>query len=320
MTWIVLFPLLLVFAALARTFGKKWAAKATHPDTESLNRGDYKAAGIGAKIVSWATLGGAALLTVLSCLYTVDAGYVGVVKTFGHISGQTTDGLVVVGPWQQVTKVSTRTGAVHFKDIESFSSETQDVFIDATLNLSVSPLDVQKLYRTVGSDWFEKLVPPRVNQTIKDVTVKFPSVLIAPNREEIRKAVRDRLEAQLARYSIHVTDFLLDNISFPKAFTDAILRKQVATQDAQTAQNKIKVSEAEAKQKAARAEGDAAATLINATAQAKANRLLAQSLSTELIQFTAIQKLNPNIKTVIVPSGSGLLLPSSVVGDSGGGK
>ena len=315
MGWLVMFPLLLLLAFVGWRVGKGWLAKSKDETVRSSDQGDYKVAGVGAYAVGGLALGGAVLLTALSTLYAIPAGHVGVIKTFGGITGQTGDGLTMVAPWSSVSVVSTQVQRQHFQGIAAFSKETQDVFIDATLNLSVSPGAVQNLYRTVGADWFDKLVPPRVNQTVKDETVKFLSVNIAPNRETIRKDVRDRLEAQLAQYSIHVQDFLLDNITFPKDFTDAILRKQVATQDAQTAQNRIKVSEAQASQVAAAAKGDAQATLIKATAQAKANHLLNQSLSTNLIQFTAVQKLAPGVKTILLPSNSNFILPSSVTGN-----
>ena len=59
------------------------------------------------------------------------------------------------------------------------------------------------------------LIEPRVAQNFKDETVKYKSVDIAPpDREKIRQAVRQRLEAELSPYSIHIIDLLLDNSGF----------------------------------------------------------------------------------------------------------
>jgi len=91
---------------------------------------------------------------------------------------------------------------------------------------------VQQLYRTVGLNFFNVLVESRVIQNFKDETVKYKSVEIAPNRESIRKAVRERLEKELSPFSIEVVDLLLDNIDFNPEFKKAIEDKQIATQRA----------------------------------------------------------------------------------------
>ena len=41
-------------------------------------------------------------VTLWSCFHTIDYGHVGLVKTFGAITGQTGSGLVFTAPWQDV--------------------------------------------------------------------------------------------------------------------------------------------------------------------------------------------------------------------------
>ena len=96
--------------------------------------------------------------------------------------------------------------------------------------MQVSPKFIQDLYRDVGADYFDILVRPRVLQAFKDETVKYTSVLVAPNRETIRKTVRERLTNELKAHSIAVQDLLVDNISFTKKFQDSIEEKQSQTQ------------------------------------------------------------------------------------------
>jgi len=223
--------------------------------------------------------------------HSVTAGHVGIVYQFGGIVGQKTDGFQTTWPWQSMREASVQVQRHTFDRLDSFSQETQDVYITATLNYEVSPGDIQRLYRTVGPDYFEKLIVPRVNQFFKDETVKFRSVEIAPNRDTIREQVRKKLKAELASSSIQVDDLLIDNIDFPAAFKEAIVQKQVATQNALREQQNVKRAEFEAEQVIARAKG-----------QAEANKLIDRSLTQMIINYTLVQKLAPTIQTALVPS------------------
>jgi regulator of protease activity HflC (stomatin/prohibitin superfamily) len=192
--------------------------------------------------------------------------------------------------------------------LDAFSSESQDVFIGAVVNLRVDPRDVQELARTVGNNYVERLVLPRLHQIVKDTTVGYKSVDVAPNREAIRQAVRDRLGTELSENSINVVDLLITNINFRPEFKDAIEAKVKAEQDALTEQNKIQIAKAQAEQIAATAEGQANKLRIEAQGQADANRLINESLTPLLIQFQALQKLADNVQIALIPSGQGIII------------
>ena len=138
------------------------------------------------------------VLTVARSVKVVEAGHVGLVYRFGDIVGQRDAGLSLIWPWESFKTADIRIQKVRpdsdcangFEEcLEAFSSETQDVFVVATANISVNPDAVQQLYRTVGPDYDDKLVRPRLLQIFKDETVKYRSVDIAPAREMIRAAV-----------------------------------------------------------------------------------------------------------------------------------
>lgn len=242
------------------------------------------------------------VFTIVQSFHSVRAGYVGVVYQFGNIVGQTEAGLVTIWPWQEVREANVQVQRAQFSDLEAFSAETQDVFIVATINYRVDPVSIQDLYRGVGSDYFEKLVPTRVNQLFKDETVKYRAVQIAPNREQIRRSVRERLATELAKYSIQVEDLLIDNIKFSPEFTRAIEDKQIATQQAQAAQNRVREAKFKAQQLIEQAQGEA-----------RAFRIKNRTLTPLVVQQNAIDKLNPNIEVLILPSNSNFLLPASLL-------
>jgi regulator of protease activity HflC (stomatin/prohibitin superfamily) len=248
--------------------------------------------------------------------HSVDAGHVLVVRQFGEIVGQRGDGFQTIAPWQTAEEVSTQVESRAFQmddrsqiaGIEgavrtgpAVSEETQPVYAVVTLNYRVSDQAVQRLFTEVGSNFFDRVVAPRVFQVFKNETVKFKSVEVAPSREQIRRQVQIELDRQLQDFSIDVVDFLINDLGFPQAFTEAIERKQVATQDALAAQQKVAQSKAEAQQEIERARG-----------QAQAQRLRANALTDRNLQFEALQifKANPP-QIVFLPSGASNLLDPS---------
>jgi len=271
--------------------------------TPAADRGLLVMVAAAALFVVWTVL-----QTAVSSIRQVEAGHVGVVYQFGSIVGQRSEGLQFIAPWQTMRTASVQVQRAQFTQIENFTSETQDVFIDATVNYSVSEKAVQNLYRTVGVNWFDRLVDARVQNFFKEEVVKFTAVDVAPNRETIRTAVRDRLARELASYSVTIQDLLITNISFSSAFKGAIEQKQIATQDALREGERIKQREAEAQQAKAVAIGKADALREEAKGQADANTLLTASLTPELIQFQAVQKLADNVQIALIPSGQGIII------------
>lgn len=252
------------------------------------------------------------LISVWNAAYQVPAGHVGIVYSFGGITGQRGDGLQWVAPWQSVKYASVQVQGHKFEKLASFSVETQDVFVDATINVQVSPQYIQELYREVGANYFDILVRPRVLQAFKDETVKYTSVNIAPNRETMRKTVRERLTSELKAHSITVQDLLVDNISFTPKFQNAIEEKQSQTQLALAERAKVEGEKAKADQKIEEARGTAQSILVNAEKQAEANRKLAASITPEYIQYIFASKLSPNVNVMMVPTNQQFIMGSEM--------
>jgi len=307
MSYVIWMAILAVIAALLFT------AQRTFPETR-----DYR----GSTILLLASLlkpGGFLILvlmvfiTFFASVHQVPAGHIGVVYEFGGIKGQIGEGLQFVAPWRDVLLANIQVQRRVFDKLNAFSEESQDVFVRASLNVRVSPQTIQQLYRTVGPNFFNVLVESRVIQNFKDETVKYKSVEIAPNRENIRKAVRERLEKELSPFSIEVVDLLLDNIDFNPEFKKAIEDKQIATQRALEEQQKIEGEKHKAQQAIERAKGEGSAILFRAEKEAEANRKLAASLTPELVRYAMVQKLSDKIQVMMLPSGQNFILDSDIL-------
>lgn len=265
------------------------------------------------KDIGWAVL---VLSTVVFAIATgffsmarVNTGHVGIVRQFGRIEGQVNPGVSFIAPWKTMDSINIQVQKKTFDDLAAFSQETQSVKITTTINYSISKSAVQKLVSNVGTDWFDRLVPNNLNQSFKDETVKFAAVDIAPNRETIRSAVIADMRKRLGTtYSININDINIDNIEFSPQFEAAIEAKQEATQSALRAKAQVQQAQFEAQSVVAAAKGEADANVTRAAGQAEANRKLNESLSPNVLQYIAIQKLAPNVQIALLPSGSGSLI------------
>ena len=270
------------------------------------------------------------VVTLFTTVHQVGAGHVGIVYTFGNITGQRSAGLQMTLPWQSIKSANIQVQTFCFFDdatkcpegavevaqgLDSFSEETQNVYIDAVLNIEVSPGEVQSLYTNVGPNYVNKLIPGRIAQIFKDETVNYKAVDIAPNREKIRANVEEQLRQEMTQYSINVSALLIENITFDQEFEAAITAKQVAAQEALKQQQLVAAERARADQVIETARGAAESLRVTAEGQADANRSISASLTPELIQFQAVQKLADNVQIALIPSGQGIIIdPTTLFG------
>ena len=309
MSWVVSMILALVICGAVFFVGRAARYGAATGSQERF-RGSIAMVVAGVVFALWV-----GLHTVFASVKPIEAGHVGVVYQFGEIVGQREEGLQFIAPWQEVRRESVQVQRFKFTDITAFSQETQDVFVIATVNYSVSPNAVQNLYRQVGRNWFDRLIEPRVLNFFKEETVKYATVDVGPNRELIRTAVKNRLASDLEPFSIQIDDLLIDNIDFSPEFKASIEQKQIATQDALREQERVKQRQFEAQQAVETAKGEADSIRARASGQADANRSLAESLTPEVIQFQAIERLSDNIQIALIPSGQGIILdPATLLG------
>ena len=267
------------------------------------NRVDTR--GIWVSAVVFAVLAVASLSIVI-----VPAGYVGVVTNFGRVEERTLlAGLQVVTPIaESVHLIDTRVQPHDFKDIDAASKEYQQVRASGKLNYHIDPAFAFVVYRQLGPDFASKVIDPALNDFVKEAMPQYAITEILPKREEIRQKAKDAMNANLARYHIVVDDIYLANISFSDEYEQAIEDKQVAAQQVQTQLQVLEQKRIQAQQAVVDAEGKANAAVALATGQAEANRLLSESLTANLIEYTAITKLNDKISIILLPATGNFLL------------
>ena len=243
----------------------------------------------------------------LSCVQTVPTGHTGVVTTFGRVENTTLDsGVHFVLPWQNVVKMDNRVQK-ETVELPCFSSDIQEVNLTYTINYQIKKSDAQTIYRTIGVDYYVTVIQPCITESVKVVTARYTAEQLVGKRNELAAAIELDLAEKLLSYNIELVSTSIENMDFTSAFTDAVEAKQVAQQNKLRAETEAeqKVIEARAAAEVRKVEADAAAYEVRAKAEAEAeaNRMISESLTQALINYTYAQSWDGELPTVMTGGG-----------------
>jgi regulator of protease activity HflC (stomatin/prohibitin superfamily) len=211
---------------------------------------------------------------------TVPAGERGVLLRFGNaLKVPLTPGLHFIIPFVD---------AVVLMNVQVQKSQDSE---------SAASRDLQDVTTTVATNWH--ILPEQASAIYQDAvkanTAFYNAEDIIAHRDELRSKITAQLSERLKRYDVAIDAVNLTNITFSKAFNDAIEAKQVSQQQAQQAEYDLQKAKVAAQQK-----------VVEAQAQSDAQKLLQQTLTPQIIQQQAIQKWNGVLPTVV---GTGGVLP-----------
>jgi regulator of protease activity HflC (stomatin/prohibitin superfamily) len=247
---------------------------------------------------------------VLSAFIQVPAGFVGVVRSFGAVTGAVLDpGLHFVAPVVNTVDIlDTRVRSIQIPDYQAASKEQQDLFLDIALNYAVRPSDAPRIVQELGLNFEDTIVKPRFLDIPKSVTDDYPTAIVLNSRDEIRQRAVELLRAELEPRGFVVVGINIQNFSYSPAYNQAIEDKQVAQQQVETERQKLAQAVIVAEQRVAAAKGEADAQIERARGEAEANRLVNESLTSAILQNRYIEKLSDQIQVMLVPSDGGPLI------------
>jgi regulator of protease activity HflC (stomatin/prohibitin superfamily) len=190
------------------------------------------------------------------------------------------------------------------------------VKLNVTINYNFIPEKVTSLYERFrgmdGDTLVENMVQNSIIAYIKEVTPKFSVMdIYSTKRSEVSQAITEYLNSKLnEEYGINVSSALIIDVQLDETLQAKIQAKEQAKQDAEKAELDRQTAIAQAETDKVKAQTKADIKILEAEAEAKANKLLEKSLTDKVIQEKYIEKWDGKMPTVVTGSDAGIMLPS----------
>ena len=255
-------------------------------------------AGIGVAVIAF-------LIFALSSTTYVNPGHVGIIihRTGGgvdatpygpglHLRNPLTTGIQEYPTFMQtlvLTKGGNGEGTQNNDEINVNSVEGQPLSLDVSMSFELDPRMVPSLYTTFRADVAtveHTYVKQAIRQALQEVVGNEAIAdIIGPKKAEVTVRVQTLIAQRLSQYGIIVKQFTINELRAPPAVIEAINQKNVMQQQSLTAENELQKNKFQAQGDSIKGAGRAKAILAEAEAQAKANILLAQSITATLVSY-----------------------------------
>ena len=193
-------------------------------------------------------------------------------------------------------------GSSQNDEINVNSVEGQPLSLDVSLSFELDPAQTPKLYSTFRTDMdliTHGYVKQTIRQALQEVIGQEPVAdVIGPKKAEATNRTFALIAKRLAPYGFQVKQFTINELRAPSTVMDAINTKNVMQQQALTAQNELQKNTFQAQGDSIKAAGRAKAITAEAEAQARANELLARSITPTLVQYELTKKWDGKLPQV----------------------
>ena len=235
---------------------------------------------------------------------SIDSGEVGVVKSWGKVQeNPISAGLSMsLTPGTDLYTMAVNNKVANFSGLDKEDSKTElneaaiivitsddqnkesgmgiQVPLDITVMYQLKPNMAPKMMADFGPDgvWDSKLIVKETRSSVRDAIGQVSLGALNKQRDSYEIKIQNLMNNKLSTYGVTVTNVAIRNIGVPKAVTDAVLSKATAQQKAEAAKYEVERAKAEAEIEIAKAEG-----------VAKANDILASSLTDRLVKYKQLE-------------------------------
>ena len=202
-------------------------------------------------------------------------------------------------PWNDIYKFDITDNLVE-ETIDVLDKNGLNINVDVTMSFHPVYDSIGEIYETFQMDYLRRLVRPEFRSTVRQVMGRFTAEEIySTKRSEVESLIQSEASLVLIKpgNNIVMKSLLIRSISLPDQIKNAIESKLQQEQEALAYQFRLEKEKSEAERKRIAAEGEA-----------KANRIINNSLTPNLLKMRGIEATSklaesPNSKVIVVGSG-----------------
>ncbi|HOS96181.1 MAG TPA: prohibitin family protein, partial [Deltaproteobacteria bacterium] len=205
------------------------------------------------------------LLAVANPVTVIPAGHVGIKDFFGMVSPNTlSPGLGIIVPFTRVVKMTVQTQEI-LEQADTPSREGLIINLEVSLLYRLDASKAAEIYKKVGRNYVQVVVEPQLRSAIREITASYDAKsLYSSERNKIAMEIQDMFVHLTKDRGIITDQVLLRKIGLPATVANAI-------------QEKLK-REQEAERKRIEAQG-----------VADFQRIVAQGISPQLLEWKGIE-------------------------------
>ncbi len=246
---------------------------------------------------------------LIKSIVIIGPGKVGVIVLFGKVNeNPVPSGIHLINPLASVVRMSVRTeeytmsivggeGKVSGDDaIDALTKEGLKIRLDMTAWYRLDSKAASTVYRTIGTNYEDKIVRPALRTAIRDAVVRYTAAgIYTEKRTEVIADIERVIIDLMKDRGIIIEKVLLRNVILPSKLTEAIDAKQSAEQAAQQMEFVLQKEQKEQERKIIEAEGIK-----------QANRIIAAGLTPSYLKWYRIDMMkqlvnSPNNTVIFIP-------------------
>lgn len=202
---------------------------------------------------------GALVYGATHSLFNVEGGHRAIVfNRLGGIKEKVyPEGTHLMVPWLERPIIYDVRDRPHVIQSTSGSRDLQMVNISLRVLTRPMPEKLPDIYRTLGTDFAERVLPSIIQETLKSVIAQYNASQLLTMREVVSRDIRRILGARAKHFNIVLDDVSITQLTFSREYTGAVEAKQVAQQEAERAKFIVEKAEQDKQSAIIRAQGEA---------------------------------------------------------------